>query len=212
MPAPGRLSLTLPVQVKRSHSPTHQVPRGAASRPPGNSANLIREGINESKIVVTGNTVIDALRWAGGQAVGYGDPSLENLDEDPRRVVLASPHRRESWSMLHEIGAAIREIATTEAVRVVVPLHRNPVVRKAMLGEISFGFYICQGVVIFYGRTLFGPDPLSTPAAVLVTIALFIATLLAGWGLYSLVERPMMRRWARPRRTIHKASAQPAGS
>jgi peptidoglycan/LPS O-acetylase OafA/YrhL len=67
------------------------------------------------------------------------------------------------------------------------------------LGEISFGFYICQGVVIFYGRTLFGADPFSTPVAVLVAIALFIATLLAGWGLHALVERPMMRRFARPR-------------
>lgn len=104
---------------------------------PGNYANLIREGINESKIVVTGNTVIDALRWASGQAVDYRHPSLEDLDEDPRRVILASAHRRESWSMLHEIGAAIREVATDEAVRVVVPLHRNPVVRKAMLAEID---------------------------------------------------------------------------
>ncbi|MGH7929729.1 MAG: non-hydrolyzing UDP-N-acetylglucosamine 2-epimerase, partial [Candidatus Binatia bacterium] len=37
---------------------------------PGNSANLIREGINESKIVITGNTVIDALRWAGAHGPG----------------------------------------------------------------------------------------------------------------------------------------------
>jgi UDP-N-acetylglucosamine 2-epimerase (non-hydrolysing) len=104
---------------------------------PGNHANLIREGVSERKIVVTGNTVIDALRWASGQAVGYGSPELEDLDDDPRRVILASAHRRESWCMLPQIGKAIRAIATDSDVRVVVPLHRNPVVREALLPEIS---------------------------------------------------------------------------
>lgn len=70
------------------------------------------------------------------------------------------------------------------------------------LGEISFGFYICQGVVIFYGRTLFPTDPFSTPIAILVTLALFTATLLAGWALYALVERPTMHHWSRPRRPV----------
>jgi peptidoglycan/LPS O-acetylase OafA/YrhL len=74
----------------------------------------------------------------------------------------------------------------------------GPVAR--WLGEISFGFYICQGVVVFYGRTLFGDDPFATPAALLVVLALFVATLLGGWLLYAGVERPVMRRWARPRR------------
>jgi peptidoglycan/LPS O-acetylase OafA/YrhL len=75
------------------------------------------------------------------------------------------------------------------------------------LGEISFGFYICQGVVVFYGRTLFGSDPFSTPVAILVAIALFIATLLGGWALHALVERPMMRRFARPRPRVTRKAA-----
>ncbi|MEU5430670.1 UDP-N-acetylglucosamine 2-epimerase (non-hydrolyzing) [Streptomyces olivoreticuli] len=104
---------------------------------PGNSANLIREGIGENSIVVTGNTVIDALRWAGENADGYGDPALEDLDDDPRCVVLASAHRRESWEKLPEIAAALVEIASRPEVRVVVPLHRNPVVREAMLPVIG---------------------------------------------------------------------------
>ncbi|MCE7003194.1 UDP-N-acetylglucosamine 2-epimerase (non-hydrolyzing) [Kibdelosporangium philippinense] len=103
----------------------------------GNSANLIREGISEHKIVVTGNTVIDALRWASAQAVDYGDPALEDLDDDPRRVIVASAHRRESWSKLTQIGQALRQVADAENVRIVVPLHRNPVVREAILPEIS---------------------------------------------------------------------------
>ncbi|MBY8849413.1 acyltransferase [Saccharothrix longispora] len=78
------------------------------------------------------------------------------------------------------------------------------------LGEISFGFYLCQGVVIFYGRTLLPTGPFDTPTAVAVTAALFIATLLAGWFLFTCVERPVMRRWARPRRTpVRVPAAEP---
>ncbi|MFC6087138.1 non-hydrolyzing UDP-N-acetylglucosamine 2-epimerase [Sphaerisporangium aureirubrum] len=104
---------------------------------PGNAANLIREGIKESKIVVTGNTVIDALRWAASRPIGYGHPALADLDDDPRKVVLASAHRRESWPLLPRIGEALRDIAADGDVRVVVPLHRNPIVREALLPKIA---------------------------------------------------------------------------
>ncbi len=104
---------------------------------PGNSANLIREGIDERTIVVTGNTVIDALRWAVAQPVDYGHPALADLGEDDRRVIVASAHRRESWPMLGQIADALRELAEENDVRIVVPLHRNPVVRDAMLPVIS---------------------------------------------------------------------------
>ncbi|WNV84626.1 non-hydrolyzing UDP-N-acetylglucosamine 2-epimerase [Umezawaea sp. Da 62-37] len=104
---------------------------------PGNSANLIREGIGEGRIVVTGNTVVDALRWASTRSTGYGHPDLADLDDDPRRVVLASAHRRESWDMLPQIGKALRALAADPGIRVVVPLHRNPVVREGLLPEIA---------------------------------------------------------------------------
>lgn len=67
------------------------------------------------------------------------------------------------------------------------------------LGEVSFGFYLCQGVVIFYGRTLTGGHTYSTPVALVVVAAFLGATVLAGWGLFTLVEQPMMNRWARKR-------------
>ncbi|TFB72540.1 acyltransferase [Cryobacterium glaciale] len=68
------------------------------------------------------------------------------------------------------------------------------------LGNTSFGFYLCQGVVIFFGRILLGNETYSTPIALLVVVGFFGATLLGGWGLYALVEKPAMDRWARPRR------------
>ncbi|MFJ6701112.1 non-hydrolyzing UDP-N-acetylglucosamine 2-epimerase [Streptomyces sp. NPDC091272] len=104
---------------------------------PGNKTNLLREGIPESCIVVTGNTVIDALRWASDRSHSYGDPALDDLDTDTRRIILASAHRREAWPHLPQIAQALVEIAEEPDVRVVVPLHRNPVVRDALLPRIG---------------------------------------------------------------------------
>jgi len=104
---------------------------------PGNSANLIREGISEQSIVVTGNTVIDALQWASSMTPGYGHPALADLDDDPRRIIIASAHRRESFGHLAEIGQAVRNIAAEPDVRVVVPLHKNPIVRQGLLPKID---------------------------------------------------------------------------
>ncbi|MEU6996441.1 acyltransferase [Streptomyces sp. NPDC046465] len=68
------------------------------------------------------------------------------------------------------------------------------------LGNVSFGFYLVQGVVIFYGRPkVAGDGTYGTLAACGLLLALFLATLLAGWLLYVLVERPVMRRWSRKR-------------
>lgn len=100
---------------------------------PGNAANLIREGVVANRIVVTGNTVIDALRWASGRPGDYGDPRLADLTTDTRALVLGSAHRRESWGHLPEIAHAFRRIADRPGTRVVIPIHRNPVVREAML-------------------------------------------------------------------------------
>ncbi|MEZ7007348.1 non-hydrolyzing UDP-N-acetylglucosamine 2-epimerase [Streptomyces sp. AD55] len=104
---------------------------------PGNKANLLAEGIAEEAIAVTGNTVIDALQWAGGRTDDFGHPALGDLDADPRRVVLASAHRRDAWPHLPEIARAFADIADEPGTRVVVPLHRNPSVRQAMLPHIG---------------------------------------------------------------------------
>jgi UDP-N-acetylglucosamine 2-epimerase (non-hydrolysing) len=102
----------------------------------GNCANLIREGVAEDRIVVTGNTVVDALQWAAAKDTGYGDPALADLDADERPVILASAHRRESWPMLAEIGAALHRIAQERDVRIVLPLHGNPTVHEGLLPHV----------------------------------------------------------------------------
>lgn len=105
---------------------------------PGNAGNLIREGVRESCIVVTGNTVVDALRWGIGRVSGYGSPALEDLDADARRVIVASAHRRESWGRpMHEIAQALALIGRRDDVRIVVPVHFNPAVRSVMLPALQ---------------------------------------------------------------------------
>jgi UDP-N-acetylglucosamine 2-epimerase (non-hydrolysing) len=96
--------------------------------------NLLREGIDPEKVVVTGNTVIDALLDVVERKAPYGDPALDDVDQDPRRVLLVTAHRRESWGEpMASVGRAIARIARSHPdVLVVFPIHRNPVVREVI--------------------------------------------------------------------------------
>lgn len=102
-------------------------------------ANLMAERVAEDAIVVTGNTVIDALQWAVAKKASYGDGELEGLDDDPRKVILVTAHRRESWGPgMESIGRALGEIGRSEpGALIVFPIHRNPVVREAIMPAIE---------------------------------------------------------------------------
>ncbi len=101
--------------------------------------NLVAEGIARNHIVVTGNTVIDALLWTRDRAPEYDEPSLADLDQHSGPVLLVTAHRRESWGeALIEVGQAIADVARLQPDLVVVlPVHRNPVVRESLLPELS---------------------------------------------------------------------------
>jgi UDP-N-acetylglucosamine 2-epimerase (non-hydrolysing) len=98
-------------------------------------ANLLAEGIRETDVVVTGNTVIDALLATVDRPVRFDDERLKALVDDPRRLVLVTTHRRESWgAAMAGIGRALARLAAAETGTVfVLPLHRNPVVREVLL-------------------------------------------------------------------------------
>ena len=108
-------------------------------------ANLVREAIDSSRVPVTGNTVIDALQWTTSQPVAFDDPRIADLADEARAgrdLVLVTSHRRESWGRrMVESMSAIRDLAVDRPdVRVLLPMHRNPLVREViepLLGRLD---------------------------------------------------------------------------
>jgi UDP-N-acetylglucosamine 2-epimerase (non-hydrolysing) len=96
--------------------------------------NLLREGIADQKIEVTGNTVIDALLDIAGRKFDLKGTVLENIPFNDRRVVLVTAHRRENFGQpLVNICNAIKEIAMRHSdVFIVYPVHLNPNVKGAV--------------------------------------------------------------------------------
>ncbi|RAM70965.1 UDP-N-acetylglucosamine 2-epimerase [Pseudomonas putida] len=99
--------------------------------------NLLREGVSANDIVVTGNTVIDALIGVVDRL--ENDANLRKIAAEPtsflvksRKVILVTGHRRESFGGGFErICEALREVATRyPEVDIVYPVHLNPNVRE----------------------------------------------------------------------------------
>lgn len=106
---------------------------------PRSRANLLSENVSPADILVTGNTVIDALHWAVAQNPPYGCARLDDVDSGPRPVLLVTAHRRESWGEAMEgLGRALARIATGDPeLLVVFPIHLNPLVRRAVLPALA---------------------------------------------------------------------------
>jgi UDP-N-acetylglucosamine 2-epimerase (non-hydrolysing) len=95
--------------------------------------------VTPESIVVTGNTVIDALLWTVGRQTGYQDHALADLDRTGVPVLLVTAHRRESWGApMQAIARSLARIACDHPdLRIVFPIHRNPVVREAIVPVIE---------------------------------------------------------------------------
>ena len=97
--------------------------------------NLLREGKKHETVYVTGNTVIDALKTTVRE--DYKHPELEWADGS--RLIMLTAHRRENLGEpMHRMFRAIRRIVDeTPDVKVIYPIHMNPVVRKAADEELG---------------------------------------------------------------------------
>ncbi|MBR6700776.1 MAG: UDP-N-acetylglucosamine 2-epimerase (non-hydrolyzing) [Firmicutes bacterium] len=97
-----------------------------------NKKNLLREGISEDSIYITGNTVIDALLEVAGREYVFEEETLKNIDFEGRRVITVTCHRRENLGEnMVNIFSAIRDIALKyDDVEIIYPVHLNPAVRK----------------------------------------------------------------------------------
>ena len=96
---------------------------------------LIDEGKDPKKIFVTGNTVIDAMRYTVVE--DYSHPELDWVGSD--RMIFITAHRRENLGIpMHNMFRAIRRVLDEHPdVKAIYPIHMNPVVRKAADEELG---------------------------------------------------------------------------
>jgi UDP-N-acetylglucosamine 2-epimerase (non-hydrolysing) len=95
---------------------------------PLNAENLMREGIDQSSVYVTGNTVIDAALAVAARITRKAPRS------DGRRRILVTMHRRESQGELQQhMCHAIAQLAERKDVHVIFPLHLSPSVRASVI-------------------------------------------------------------------------------
>ena len=95
--------------------------------------NLLREGVAEENIFVTGNTVIDAL-----YKTVRADYPFQHI-EAGKRVILVTTHRRENLGEpLRQVYKALRALVEEFAdVEIIFPVHKNPKVREVVDEELG---------------------------------------------------------------------------
>ena len=109
--------------------------------------NLLRENVADSRIFITGNTVIDALLWVRDQVMSSDTLRSELAANYPfidpdKKMILVTGHRRESFGRgFEEICQALADIAIThQDIQIVYPVHLNPNVREPVnriLGHVK---------------------------------------------------------------------------
>lgn len=105
--------------------------------------NLLNEGVSETYIVETGNTVIDALFWTANkiQEAGYLHPEIEQLKKcipTNKKIVLVTGHRRENFGEgLQNICAALLKISERDDLAIVYSVHLNPKVKDVIYELLS---------------------------------------------------------------------------
>ena len=95
---------------------------------------LLAEGVPAGKVVVTGNTVVDALRGLGNLPHSWEDTPLADIPTDDKRLLLVTSHRRESWGTDQEnMCLALKDLVIRHPdIRVIYPVHMNPNVRSTV--------------------------------------------------------------------------------
>lgn len=131
-PFPEEINRQITGRIATYHfAPTEQAKR-----------NLVAEHVQEQDIVVTGNTVIDALLYSVGRVDAYADKDIKYLQPiiDPeKKLILVTGHRRENHGQgfIH-ICEALKDIACANPqVLIVYPVHLNPNVQKPVYELLS---------------------------------------------------------------------------
>lgn len=100
--------------------------------------NLLREGVPDESIFVTGNTIVDALKSVS-LGSNFDDPRLASLNQNGNRMLLVTAHRRENHggplrSICRALKALVRDF---EDIEIVYPVHLNPSVASVVQEELA---------------------------------------------------------------------------
>lgn len=91
--------------------------------------NLLKEGIDENKIYITGNTAIDAMSTTIDK--NYTHKELEWINENEKMILLTAHRRENLGDPMRNIFKAIKRIIDEfKDVKVIYPIHLNPLVRS----------------------------------------------------------------------------------
>lgn len=101
--------------------------------------NLLKENVNPDNILVTGNTVIDALQATVQEDYVFEDAEFNKVFASGHRLILMTTHRRENLGepMRHVYKALKSVLETHEDVEAIFPVHKNPKVREIVQQELG---------------------------------------------------------------------------
>ena len=102
-------------------------------------ANLLKENVNPETILVTGNTVIDALQTTVKADYEFADAEFNKIFARGNRLILMTTHRRENLGEpMRNVYKALRKVLETHAdVEAIFPVHKNPKVRDIVQEELG---------------------------------------------------------------------------
>ena len=105
----------------------------------GSKNNLLREGINENDIYITGNTVIDAMLHTVKEDYKFENDELNKIDYVNKKVIMITAHRRENWGEgIENICTALNKIVDdNKDVELVYLVHLNPVVKDVVHARLG---------------------------------------------------------------------------
>lgn len=105
----------------------------------GSKANLLREGVSENDIYITGNTVIDAMAHTVKEDYIFDNDILNEIDFKNKKIIMVTAHRRENWGEgIDNICEALNKIVDeNKDVELIYLVHLNPVVKDVVYSKLG---------------------------------------------------------------------------
>lgn len=105
----------------------------------GAKNNLLREGIDEKSIYITGNTVIDAMLHTVEDDYVFENEELNKIDFKNKKVIMITAHRRENWGEgISNVCEALNQIVNeNKDVELVYLVHLNPIVKDMVYEKLG---------------------------------------------------------------------------